>query len=124
MEFLTKLANDPFKTETIYCLEDKLEASKKAIYPEEITEEEFINWYKYLREGHEKYELPPDQVSTNMSLKFDHILLIFQLEFIILLRTVTMTIPSASPTRIVNQLRLKKSFHSITIFLLRLIPKR
>lgn len=55
---MLQLSADAFKPETLNSLEHNLQVSRSAVFPEVITEEEKINWFKYLQEGSEKFRLP------------------------------------------------------------------
>lgn len=64
------LSKDAFKPETLSLLEHNLQVSRLAVFPEVITEEEKINWFKYLQEGSEKYKLLEDDEEVIFSTSF------------------------------------------------------
>ncbi len=60
LNFLLQLSSDSFKTDVLYSVEEKLAISRAARLPEEVSKEEKINWFHYLREGCERFQLPSD----------------------------------------------------------------
>lgn len=64
LDLMLQLSADAFKPETLSSLEHNLQISRLAVFPEVVTVEEKIDWFKYLQEGSEKYKLPEDDEVT------------------------------------------------------------
>ena len=55
-----QLSDEPFKTDALNNLEERLSIRDDIISSEESSEEEKIDWHAYLQEGSEKYRLPSE----------------------------------------------------------------
>lgn len=64
IKFLLCLSSDAFKTETLSLLDNRLKISRIANLPEEIYEGEKINWFQYLQEGSEKFQIPFEETEV------------------------------------------------------------
>lgn len=69
LEFLLLLSSDTFKPDVLISLEERLRLSAAANLPDEFTEEEKIDWYKYLQEGSERFRLPSDDSEVSIVAK-------------------------------------------------------
>lgn len=75
LDLMLQLSSNAFKPEVMSSLEPNLLISRRAVFPEEITEEEKIDWFKYLLEGSEKFKIPENDEVILLYLSYDEVIL-------------------------------------------------